>query len=549
VELSFIFHALRRFWWVVVVCILLLGGVALAVANELVGKYESKAVLLIAPPTGTPVPSSENPDRYIVGQLSVLASDSFTSTVAAALNDGTTVLGIQTAMTVAQSPSSDVVTITVSDVDPQRAQKIADTVVTLYFDQLNAFVSGSQATEIAKIDNRILSVQSELAEVYTGIAKAIKPYLAAGTFNENQNIPTPEQLVPDLASRRDNLLAQATQLATIRSQLESSAAPHVTSEVVQAASLPTSRTVLPRKLILAGGLFGGAAGGLVLALIMARLSRWLLDDEHAEEVLDEALVGWLPREPGVKNRSASLEHLPLSLKPIVEMICVRAEANAVANEALTIAVVGTERGAGATTLALAMANRYATGGSEVLVIDADGNEPELSRAFPEDSIGLTDMMAMKHDSAAHLLPTKLLPRGSATPAPPTLPSCHIPGLHLVTRQSRADVDALRRFDIRQIIAEASHHAGLVIFDAGALFGTASSIHLSQIADVVVLAVPLRRQRVRGLTLVAQQLQNRRGQLLPVATPMKFRRWSLRRRRRRVKPPATHRPLVTPTTSE
>jgi hypothetical protein len=90
---------------------------------------------------------------------------------------------------------------------------------------------------------------------------------------------------------------------------------------------------------------------------------------------------------------------------------------------------------------------------------------------------------------------------------------------------------------------------LVIFDAGALFGTASSIHLSQIADVVVLAIPLRRQRVRGLTLVAQQLQSRRGQLLPVATPMKFRQWTHTYFPARKNPAATRRHLVTDGSSE
>jgi hypothetical protein len=153
------------------------------------------------------------------------------------------------------------------------------------------------------------------------------------------------------------------------------------------------------------------------------------------------------------------------------------------------------------------------------------------------------MMAMKHENPAHLLPSRLLPRGSATPSPPELRSCRIPGLHLIVRESAADVDALKRFDIRQVIAEASHHAGLVIFDAGALFGSASTVHLSQIADVVVLAVPLRRQRVRGLTLVAQQLQSRRGQLLPVATPMKFRPWA-RHRRGADTPMARRRTIVT-----
>ncbi|MEP7202472.1 MAG: hypothetical protein ABI894_07680, partial [Ilumatobacteraceae bacterium] len=399
-ELSFIINALRRFWWVVVVCVVLFALAGVTIANQLVGKYESKAVLLIAPPTGAAVPSSQSPDRYIAGQLSVFASDAFASSVATELNDGSTVLSIHEAVRVEQSPSTDVVTIIVSDTDPQHAQNIATTVVTLYFKQLNEFVSTSQSTEIGKIDDRIRSVQTELAGVYTGIAEALNPYLPTRTSNPGAQIPTAEQVAPALAAERDNLLAQASELATIRSQLESSEAPHVTSQVVQAATLPSSRTVVPTKLILAAGILSGGAVGLVLALIMARLSRWLLDDQHAEEVLDEPLVGWLPSERAVRDKSAAFAPLPLSLRPIVEMICVRAEANAVPNEALTIAVVGTERGAGATTLALAMANRYATGGSEVLLIDADGGEAELSRIFADDSIGLSEMMAMKNDNSA-----------------------------------------------------------------------------------------------------------------------------------------------------
>ena len=75
-ELPFLLSAMRRYIWVVVLGAVLgaIPGVALALtASEF---YESRAVLLIAPPTDARslAPVATDPDRYLAGELSVLES-------------------------------------------------------------------------------------------------------------------------------------------------------------------------------------------------------------------------------------------------------------------------------------------------------------------------------------------------------------------------------------------------------------------------------------------------------------------------------------------
>ncbi|MFT3852372.1 MAG: hypothetical protein QM733_06510 [Ilumatobacteraceae bacterium] len=77
---------------------------------------------------------------------------------------------------------------------------------------------------------------------------------------------------------------------------------------------------------------------------------------------------------------------------------------------------------------------------------------------------------------------------------------------------------LRRDRVAGLVRAASERANFVVFDAGPLLDSASSVQLMRMADVVALAVPMRRQRVRHLQAVARQLESARGRLLPVITP-------------------------------
>jgi hypothetical protein len=74
----------------------------------------------------------------------------------------------------------------------------------------------------------------------------------------------------------------------------------------------------------------------------------------------------------------------------------------------------------------------------------------------------------------------------------------------------------------RIVDAAAANADIVVFDAGPLLESASTIELTHLVDVVVLAVPTKHQRIDELTTVSRQLQARRDALLPVDMPTSSR---------------------------
>ena len=127
-ELGYIVSALRRrFWLVVVFAVLgLLTGLALT-GRHTAADYETRAVLLVQPPasaTGT-FSFSNDPDRYVIGQVPVLEGSGLAERVAAKI-PGETVGSIQHAVSIEHRPKTDVVDVVVRHSDPERAQLIAN---------------------------------------------------------------------------------------------------------------------------------------------------------------------------------------------------------------------------------------------------------------------------------------------------------------------------------------------------------------------------------------------------------------------------------------
>src|SRR5690606_10414076 len=122
---------------------------------------------------------------------------------------------------------------------------------------------------------------------------------------------------------------------------------------------------------------------IVAAVTLARLSPNVVTDEQAEEILGMPVHGTVPSLPKLHTeRHTLLDPLPAEAERFIDSLCVRAEATAVrGSSTLTVVVTGAQRTAGATTVAAAMARRFADNGSRVVLIDGDRQDPELARLF------------------------------------------------------------------------------------------------------------------------------------------------------------------------
>lgn len=516
-DFGFLFKSIKRAWFTFTALVLLGAVLGYSLASRGGGMYESNAVLLVSPPSESRVQVSftNDPDRYVLGQLSVLRSATTAEQVANSLGDGETADGIQRMTKFVHSPKTDIVTVTVSTPDAERSRRIADAYLKNYFDILKGQVVDTRASDIEGLDAQLADINTQLAAVDQQLADAMKPYLPkAATLGNGSYAPIPavEQVAPELVTRRETLLSEYNQVIATKTslqELEVNNRLRVTSEVVQQATLPDAPTSESAMLLTIVGAIAGAFVGLLVVAVLARMSSVALDEEDVDQLLGRAPVGEFPstRVYG-KDRRNVIGALPERSKAFAEALAVQAEASAPGDATFTVLVAGAERSAGTTTLAGALARQFAVQGSRVVLVDADARDSELSRLFGAGRAGIPALLAGTSGAARNI--------EALSPTP-------VPNLSVLSIGAKAMGNVLTRRNVPTILDRTAELAHVVVVDGGPLLDSASTVQLTQMADVVVLAMPVDRTHTRTLTTIAARLQGRRGELLPVFVPASRRR--------------------------
>jgi Mrp family chromosome partitioning ATPase len=557
VELSFIASAVRRRWWLVPLGLVLgaLAGTLLPPKDA--SAYEARAVLIIQPPQN-PLGGNtfvNDPDRYVIGQLSVLQS----SELAARLADkfpGETTASIRSAVSVEQAPKTDIVTVTARSSDPAKAERLANAWAELYISDLRDRASAAQGPALESVKRQIDEINSKLTAVQQTISDNQKVIADQSTlvtalasqggqntsFNPNNDarviaakeaITTATAKVSEAQGQQQLLLQQYNQFLNNRSQLELAANLRVASEIVQPALVPILPTSSGNRLFTLVGAVGGAIAGLVATVGWARVSSRLVDARQVEEALGHPVVGLLSRQRAFQAPLAEqvTRALPDVVRPVVHQLCVRAEARSQEGRPLRLAVIGSMHGAGCTSVAVALATQFASTGARVVLVDADQHDPEITTGFGATTNGGIPAVLARagaRDGRARGA------NGRFTGESSSRSSKRVErGRQPFTDTDRHEIKVLgfgsdeqpvlRREDIARLLDETEALAGnaqVFVVDGGALLGAASTVQLAQMADAVVVAIPFNRQTVDGLADVVAQLPG--VEILPVLTTVSSR---------------------------
>lgn len=502
-ELSFILTALRRRWWLVA-----LGAILGAVPGMLAGPsgpgtFESTATLSVEPPTpiGAGTFFDSQPDRYVVSQVSVIGSAGLAQQVADEIGDGATVVGILASVEIEQEPETDIVNVTATADSAARAQEIAQAYVDLYLANEIAQNDTSQDTEISSREARLVDIQVQLDQINENIRVAMEP-LIQDAIDAQVSPPIASQVVPGLVSQRELLQTEYASVLQAKTQLELSARLKVNTRIVQNATLPSLPESGNANLALIGGIVAGAMLGVAVAVVSAQFSNKVLDEVATGEMLAVPVIGDLPNTRVLsRHPEAAFENLPGSLVGTIDQLCVHAEARAAIDRPLVVTVIGTQRGAGATTTAVAMAGRFADAGHKVLLVDGDARDPWITQSFN----------ATRHGGIPALLGAKSA--GNAA----TFTASSLPNVDVLGLGREPNGASLRRDAVPALLQGARRHAGIVIVDAGPLLDAAVTVQLCHASDAVVLCVPLADQRADALATVRRQLDAIADRLLPIIT--------------------------------
>lgn len=464
-------------------------------------------LLFIAPPSESPASAGASSDRYVAGQILVLKSQRAAEGVASVIGEGATADSIGRMLSVVQAAATDMVELTVATPDPLLSQRIAEVYVQQYFANLQTQVDDTRNTSLAGIDAQLTVLQDQLTDIDQRIADAMEEYLPdpnSCTANVCPPIPPIEQVVPDLVTQKQTLLTQYENASATKTELELGPQIRVSSQVVQTATLPTVPIVSSNRKVLVAGVLGGLVLGLVFSVVVARLSRKVLDNEEAAEILGVPVAGSVPRYQVSTDRRAVIEYLPATATPFIDHLRVRTDALDRRNHALIVLVTGTDISVGTTTLAGAMANRFAIHGAEVVVVDADPLHQELSELFELQSKGLPAY------SGGPARPAAVAALMRPTP---------VPGLNIVSAADMMNGDGvLRREEVPKLLARLDPLADVIIVDGGPFLGAASTVQFAHVADAVVLAFPKNRQHKQALALIGRELREQQHNVLAVSTP-------------------------------
>ncbi len=537
-ELSFIAAALRRRAWLLPLGLLLGLVVGTRIGGSTSSWYEARAVLIIQPPQN-PLGGNtfvNDPDRYVIGQLSVLQSSELAARLASSF-PGETTSSIRGAVTVTQQPRTDLVTVTARSGDPARAEQLANAWAELYISDLRERASVSQGPaletvrrQIDDLNGRLAGLQQTISDNQKVIAdqSTLVTALSAGGTNPaadprilavREAVTAATAKVTEAQAQQQLLLQQYNEFLQNRSQLELAANLRVASEIVQPALTPTLPTSdADNRSLLLGGT-AGILAGLFAAVAWARLSMRLIDEDQAEAVLGQPVIGRLTRNRAFTGPLADqlVRPLPDRARAAVHQVCVRAESLGPQGRPLRVAVIGTTHRSGCTTVATALATQFAATGARVVLVDADQHDPEITGALADpDRSGIVGVLAGSTG-------------GRRDPGP--LSETGRPEIRALGF-STGGATVLRREDISRLLDgahAAAPDAQVIVVDGGALPAAASTLQLAHLADAVVLAVPFRRQRADELADLAGQLHglavlpvlthpSRRARRLPVVTP-------------------------------
>ena len=501
-ELSLVLTALRRKRWLIVLGALIgLVPGALLLATDLKG-YQSTASVSISPPDSESSRWSNQPDRYVLGQIGVLRSSEVAESAAKRLGSGETADSVRNATQVGQRAQTDIVDVTATTGSAQRSQRIAQAVVDSYVAKVRGAAAQTRAPEIARLDEQLAALDTQITEANTSLNATMEPYVRAFTSGAANSVPEPSVIDPQTTDARDRAVAQRDQLLAIKTDLQFKSTEGSNTVVVSNASAGERASLVRDLLIVAGGAVVGGLLGVAAALLLAQLAGDTLDDATVSRVLGVAVAAHVAPDRALRpGPLASLETLPGDLATTIDKLCARADSMALSDEPLTVAVVGSQPRAGTTTLALAMARRFADFGFSVLVIDGDARRPYLTDllAGPSD-LGLNDLGSIDADTSAERLTATFDPR-----------------IRVLGQGAASDRPRLARQSVGPVLEFGRRNAQIVIVDAGAAMGSSFAIQACRAADAVVLAVPLDRQRTSALRETARQLESEAAKLIPVLT--------------------------------
>lgn len=480
-ELKSIFAPLWKWRWIILAAGLIAGLISFLISLQQAPEYLSKTTLILGQSINNPNPSSSQ--FFLEQQLAAIYADMGTREP---VRKGTMdALGLDwlPPYTVRALPETQLIEISVTDTDRNRAQAVAAELADQLILSAPTSISSDQQDRQNFIDEQLTTLQNDIESTKTDIEQK---KFDLGNLTSASQIASTEQQITAMENKLSTL--QDT-YASLLSTTSKGALNSLT--VIEPAEVP-QKSISPSKLVTSGL---AALVGILLAAIGIFLLEWLDQSinipEEAEKILGVQLLGEIPRMPKEENPLSYVNDQPFS--PITDSF--RSLRNNldfadIGKTYKTILVTSPGVSEGKTTISVNLALSFAKANKRVILIDADFYQSTIKQKFllQKDS-GLSDLLSSHSESISkHLVSLfngqlYLLPAGKTPPNPSELLSSNSADKVIETLRNAADV---------------------VIID-GPPFITSDAFVLAAKSDAVLVVISPGRSRRDTLRSAREQL--------------------------------------------
>jgi polysaccharide biosynthesis transport protein len=478
-EFRRIVRVLRRQAPIIVICVLVAGGVAYALADRKKPVYEASAQLLItaySPDLSLPNAPAlfSDPTRGLATALQLVTGPQVAQRVFAQLHLRTT---SATKISASSAGDSDVLFVTVQDRNAQEAALLANA----YASQYVAFRRDTNA-------GRYLAA-AQLIVTQLATDKVIKPTSTGGHVQPL----TPAQVAHNIAigvlrdqARRLRLYA-ATQTGD--------------AQIVQPAGV--ARAAVPTHKIRYAGLGGlfGALLGLALAFLREQFNDRITREEELEELAPELdVIGYIAGGRGRRSATVAGEGFH-NLAANLDSLLPAGQSRAIL---ITSPSAQDGKSTTAVNLALALAERQ----DSVLLIEADLRRPKISERLSLNAhkAGVAEVLAGQRTLVESVERVSFSPTKSSADGPRVVLTGELPVVFAGGDSARPHALINDRTST-ELLRSAREQAQSVIIDGPPLGVVADMLPVAKRSDGVIVVVRLNQTRPRDLGRMLKQLES------------------------------------------
>ncbi|MBI3978899.1 MAG: polysaccharide biosynthesis tyrosine autokinase [Chloroflexi bacterium] len=475
---------LWRWLWLIVLGAAVAAGVAYLVNTRTIPVYEASATLYINAAKGVVGEGNATPGDLMLGRTYVELMrkrpvlDEVVKRLQIDLSAGQLAAGIR----VQPIRDTQLLIITVSDVDPTRAALVANEVP-------KVFIQQNEDIQTRRFQESKAALSKQLDRISSDIARSQQ---AVADLRSLKN--------PDLAEmdrlQRDLQVSQTMYATLLKSyeEIRLAEARQVDTLVMVEPAEPPTRPVRPQTI--QNTLLAGVVGAMI-ALGLAFLKEYLDDTvktpDDIERICGFSTLGAIARIPGKARESRYLLRLE-SRSPVAEAyrsLRTSISFSGIDRPVRTLLVTSPRPGEGKTTTAINVSSVMAQAGMKVVLVDTDLRRPSLHRAFGlSNEAGLTTLLlnrAAPSDGVLQATPVENLRIVTSGPIPPN-PS------ELLASHRMSDL-------VTQLAAEAD----VVVFDSPPLLAVTDAMVLAPQVDGTMLVLEAGTTREPALRQAAAEL--------------------------------------------